>query len=104
MFGIELIDASLLPAIAVALAAGILSFLSPCVLPIVPPYLAFMGGISIKDLSGEGEVRRSPIGAAVFFVMGLSTVFLLLGFTASAFGRFFLNYAETFNTVSGLIV
>ena len=104
MFGIELIDASLLPAIAVALAAGILSFLSPCVLPIVPPYLAFMGGISIKDLSGEGEVRRSPIGAAVFFVMGLSTVFLLLGFTASAFGRFFLNYAETFNTVAGLIV
>ena len=44
MFGIEIIDAALLPAMLVALVAGILSFLSPCVLPIVPPYLAYMAG------------------------------------------------------------
>ena len=47
MFGIDLFDASLLPAMLVAFAAGILSFLSPCVLPIVPPYLAYMGGITM---------------------------------------------------------
>ena len=46
MFGIDIIDAALLPAMLVALVAGVLSFLSPCVLPIVPPYLAYMGGIS----------------------------------------------------------
>ena len=45
MFGIYLFDASLLPAMVIALVAGVLSFLSPCVLPIIPPYLAYMGGI-----------------------------------------------------------
>ena len=52
MFGIEIIDASLAPALFVALIAGLLSFLSPCVLPIVPPYLAYMSGISMAELSG----------------------------------------------------
>ncbi|MGJ8617620.1 MAG: cytochrome c biogenesis protein CcdA, partial [Sulfitobacter sp.] len=46
MFGIELIDAGLLPAMLIALVAGVISFLSPCVLPIVPPYLAYMSGVS----------------------------------------------------------
>jgi cytochrome c-type biogenesis protein len=104
MFGIQLIDASLLPAMFVALCAGILSFLSPCVLPIVPPYLAYMSGISVSEMSGTGEDRRSPILAALFFVLGLSTVFLFLGFTASAFGAFFLHNSTTFATLSGIIV
>ncbi|SNX69337.1 cytochrome c biogenesis protein CcdA [Cereibacter ovatus] len=102
MFGIDLIDAGLLPAMLIALVAGVLSFLSPCVLPIVPPYLAYMGGISMKDL-GSGAAR-GPVLAALFFVMGLSTVFLFLGFTASAFGAFFLSNAETFSTLAGVIV
>jgi cytochrome c-type biogenesis protein len=50
MFGIEIIDAALLPAIFVALLAGVISFLSPCVLPIVPPYIAYMSGISLNEL------------------------------------------------------
>ncbi|MEO1579533.1 MAG: cytochrome c biogenesis protein CcdA, partial [Pseudomonadota bacterium] len=50
MFGFEIIDASLLPAMAIAVFAGVLSFLSPCVLPIVPPYLAYMGGISMTEM------------------------------------------------------
>ncbi|AXQ92935.1 cytochrome C biogenesis protein CcdA [Cereibacter azotoformans] len=102
MFGLELIDAGLLPAMLIALVAGVLSFLSPCVLPIVPPYLAYMGGISMKDLN-EGA-SRGPILAALFFVMGLSTVFLFLGFTASAFGAFFLQNADSFATLAGIIV
>jgi cytochrome c-type biogenesis protein len=89
MFGIDLIDAGLLPAMLVALTAGVLSFLSPCVLPIVPPYLAYMGGISMAELRGDGGTRRSALLPALFFVLGLSTVFLFLGLAASAFGAFF---------------
>ena len=78
MFGIDIFDASLLPALAVALLAGVLSFLSPCVLPIVPPYLAYMGGVTVTDME-ESAARRRAVGSAMFFVLGLSTVFLFLG-------------------------
>ena len=104
MFGFEIIDAALLPAILIALVAGVLSFLSPCVLPIVPPYLAYMSGVSINDMSNPGVARRKAIVAALFFVMGLSTVFLLLGFTASTFGMFFLRNQEIMAQISGIVV
>lgn len=100
MFGIEILDASLLPAALVALAAGVLSFLSPCVLPIVPPYLAYMSGISL----GEMKSGRKPLLAASFFVLGLSTVFLLMGAASSAFGAFFLARSQTFATLSAIVV
>jgi len=102
MFGIELIDASLLPAMLVALVAGLLSFLSPCVLPVVPPYLAYMSGVSMGELRA-GASRRATL-TALFFVLGLSTVFLILGFTVSAFGAFFLQNQTVFNAVAGLVV
>jgi cytochrome c-type biogenesis protein len=105
MFGIEIIDAALLPAMLVALVAGLLSFLSPCVLPIVPPYLAYMGGITMTEMSeAEAAARRKVMLSALFFVLGLSTVFLFLGFTASAFGSFFLSNQEWFVVIAGLIV
>ncbi|MGD9918306.1 MAG: cytochrome c biogenesis CcdA family protein [Paenirhodobacter sp.] len=101
MFGIDLIDAAFLPAALVALVAGLLSFLSPCVLPIVPPYLAYMGGVSMGELR---EGRRSAVLPAIFFVLGLSTVFLLMGLAASAMGQFFLAYREWFGRISGLVI
>jgi cytochrome c-type biogenesis protein len=104
MFGIDLFDASLLPAMLVALLAGVLSFLSTCVLPIVPPYLAYMGGISMGEMTGRGVARRRVILPALFFVMGLSTVFLILGFTASAFGAFVLNNQLLLARISGVVV
>lgn len=104
MFGFDIFDASLLPAIMIAAAAGVLSFLSPCVLPIVPPYLAYMGGISVSEMEGETKARRRVVTSALFFVLGLSTVFLFLGFTASAFGRFFLQNQDWFVIVAGAIV
>ena len=104
MFGIDIIDASLLPAMAIAAAAGILSFLSPCVLPIVPPYLAYMGGISMNEMEESGKARSRAVTSALFFVLGLSTVFLFLGFTASAFGRFFLMNQEWFVTAAGIVI
>jgi cytochrome c-type biogenesis protein len=108
MFGIEIIDATLLPAMLVALLAGVLSFLSPCVLPIVPPYLAYMGGISMGEMTGASGApaiaRRRVIVPALFFVLGLSTIFLLLGFTASAFGSFVLENQLLLARVSGVII
>lgn len=105
MFGIDLFDASLLPAMMIALAAGVLSFLSPCVLPIVPPYLAYMGGITVTEMEATGTSKRNrALLPAIFFVLGLSTVFMILGFTASAFGRFFLTNQEWFVSAAGVII
>jgi len=103
MFGIDIFDAGLLPAMIVALAAGLISFLSPCVLPIVAPYLAYMSGVNIADLN-SGKARGSAIGPAIFFVMGLSTVFLILGFAASTIGALFLTNQQVFNTAAAIIV
>lgn len=105
MFGLDLIDAALLPAMLIALSAGVLSFLSPCVLPIVPPYLAYMGGITMQDMTATGTSGRNRAAVpALFFVLGLSTVFLFLGFTASAFGMLFLNYQEYFALGAGVVI
>lgn len=104
MFDISLIDAGILPAMIIALVAGIFSFLSPCVLPIVPPYLAYMGGVSINDMSSQSSARRRAVVAALFFVLGLSTVFILLGFTASAFGMFFLQNQALLAKISGVVI
>lgn len=105
MFGIDIFDASLLPAMMVALAAGVLSFLSPCVLPIVPPYIAYMGGITVTEMGETGTSKRNrALLPAIFFVLGLSTVFMILGFTASAFGRFFLSNQQWFVSVAGVII
>jgi len=99
MFGIDIIDASMGLSLMIATLAGILSFLSPCVLPIVPPYLAFIGGTSIEDMS-EGR-DNGVIIKAIFFVMGLSTVFIFLGLAASAFGQVFLQYQAQIGMVAG---
>jgi cytochrome c-type biogenesis protein len=103
MFGIEIIDAGLMPAIFVALLAGVISFLSPCVLPIVPPYIAYMSGVSVTDMGGAAVRRRATL-TALFFVLGLSTVFLILGFTASAFAQFFLANQQWFVSAAGAII
>ncbi|MEM1274594.1 MAG: cytochrome c biogenesis protein CcdA [Pseudomonadota bacterium] len=104
MFGIDLYDAALLPGIMVALTAGVLSFLSPCVLPIVPAYLAYMGGITLDDMAEARAARRKAVTAAAFFVLGLSTVFLFLGFTASLFGQFFLQNQILLGRIAGVVV
>ncbi|WP_299364835.1 cytochrome c biogenesis protein CcdA [uncultured Paracoccus sp.] len=101
MFGIEIADASILPAAFVAVLAGLLSFLSPCVLPIVPPYLAYMTGVKVSALKTH---ERSAVLPAFFFVLGLSTVFLILGYAASAFGRAFLEYQPILIKISGAFV
>ena len=104
MFGIDIIDAGLLPSMLIALLAGIFSFLSPCVLPIVPPYLAYMGGISMQEMENNKNMRRHTVGCALFFTLGLSTVFILLGIAVSALGQFMLQNQDWFGRASGIVI
>ena len=102
MFGIDIFDASLMPAVLVSLLAGLISFLSPCVLPIVPPYLAYMSGISLDSSAVKSNLK--VVIVAAFFVMGLSTVFLFLGVAASSFGILLLGYKDLLTTIAGLLI
>lgn len=96
--------AAMLPALSVALLAGLLSFLSPCVLPVAAPYLAYMGGVSVTDMADTRAARRKVLLAASFFVLGLSVVFLLQGMAASALGRQVLQWKGWLETAAGLTV
>lgn len=97
-------DAALLPAIFIATLAGLFSFLSPCVLPVVPPYLAYMGGVSVSEMENAKHARRRVLLSAVFFVLGLSTVFLLLGLAFSTMGRMMLQVQDWFIVIAGAVV
>jgi cytochrome c-type biogenesis protein len=87
-----------------ALAAGVLSFLSPCVLPLIPSYISFIGGVSLQDLQGE-EPRRGPVVVrTLFFVLGFSIIFIVLGIVFSGSG-FLLGGATRFiNYAAGAVV
>jgi cytochrome c-type biogenesis protein len=93
--------------IAAALVAGMLSFLSPCVLPLVPPYLVYLTGTSIErfaDKEPEPRVRRETLAAALLFVLGFSTVFVALGASASAIGSLVRAYSGTLALIAGLVI
>ena len=91
--------------IVAALVAGMLSFLSPCVLPLVPPYLVYLTGASLErlaDAEAEPRVRRETITAAILFVLGFSTVFVALGASASVIGAVLRAYSGTLAIVAGV--
>jgi cytochrome c-type biogenesis protein len=91
---------------AAAFAAGLVSFLSPCVLPLVPAYVSYVAGDPAYATQGESD-RRGRIGAATlsaFFVLGFSTVFVALGASATALGRLMLQYRYEANIIGGAIV
>jgi len=83
--------------------AGVLSFLSPCVLPLVPSYLTFVTGMSLEDLQG-GVNRRATLIHSTLFVVGFSTVFILLGASASFLGQFFRAYQVWIERIGGLVI
>ena len=92
-----------------AALAGLISFLSPCVLPLVPPYLGFLGGTTIDQLTDESQEGLSQayirvIIAALFFVLGFTTVFVSLGAAASFFGRFIAQHKGEFAIVAGVFI
>ena len=89
-----------------AAVAGTLSFLSPCVLPLVPPYLTFIAGTTVEDLSAEGvaATRRDVALAAILFVAGFSTVFVALGATASVFGQAIRAHLDVLSMLAGVAI
>ncbi len=90
-----------------ALLAGVLSFLSPCVLPLVPPYLVYLAGASLERLAEaepEPAVRKEAVFAALLFVAGFSTVFTALGASASAIGALIQAWSAELGIVAGIII
>ncbi|HEY2756586.1 MAG TPA: cytochrome c biogenesis protein CcdA [Pseudolabrys sp.] len=90
-----------------ALIAGLVSFLSPCVLPLVPPYLVFLAGTSLErfaDKEPEPRVKRETVLASVLFVLGFSTVFVALGASASVIGSLIRAYSGPLATIAGVVI
>lgn len=90
-----------------AFLAGLLSFVSPCVLPLVPPYLCFLAGISLDELTGEDSntiPRAKVFFASLAFVLGFTTVFVALGASASAIGQVVMQYLDIFGYIAGAII
>lgn len=91
-----------------AFGAGVLSFASPCVLPLIPAYLCFLGGASLDELTAEGgvdkRVQRQVFRSAVAFVLGFATVFIVLGATATAVSNLVAENMGVLSKVAGVII
>ncbi len=93
--------------IPAALIAGLVSFLSPCVLPLVPPYLVYLTGATIEHVANEeadAASRRAVMLSAVLFVLGFSTVFVLLGASASLIGGLIRAWSAQLSIIAGIII
>jgi cytochrome c-type biogenesis protein len=91
----------------VAFAAGVFSFLSPCVLPLIPSYLSFVSGVSVEEMRGAqaaARVRTRVVLNSVAFILGFSLVFVSLGASASFFGGLFLSYRNFIRVAGGIFV
>jgi cytochrome c-type biogenesis protein len=100
MKGVEL-------SVMVALGAGLLSFLSPCVLPLVPSYLSFIAGVSFDDFKrtqSDSKLLRKVVLNSLLFIIGFSTVFMTLGLSFSLVGQVLIQYQEAIRMVAGLLI
>ncbi|MGI9384482.1 MAG: cytochrome c biogenesis CcdA family protein [Methyloligellaceae bacterium] len=91
-----------------ALVAGLISFLSPCVLPLVPPYICFLGGTTMEQLSGDDEMSPDMywrvVLTSVLFVLGFTTVFVSLGATATAIGQLVAENLGILAKIAGVVI
>jgi cytochrome c-type biogenesis protein len=87
-----------------AFAAGLVSFLSPCVLPLIPGYLSFMTGLTTAELSDDSRSEVQVMVPAMLFVLGFSLVFVALGASASVLGQFLSAYRDVLEKVAGVVV
>ncbi|MCG0237790.1 MAG: cytochrome c biogenesis protein CcdA [Firmicutes bacterium] len=93
------------PNLLVALAAGVLSFLSPCVLPVYPSYLSYLTGLSAAELAAGGpEARRQVLRHGAMFVLGFSVIWVALGLGTTVLAYLFRAYQETLRWMGGLLV
>lgn len=92
--------------IGIAFLAGMISFISPCCLPLYPSYLSYITGVSVSRLKEETtrEVRFLTVSHTIFFVIGFSIVFYTLGFGAGAIGEYFNQYQRLISQLSGILV
>ncbi|MBI5827152.1 MAG: cytochrome c biogenesis protein CcdA [Deltaproteobacteria bacterium] len=93
--------------IPLAFLGGVLSFVSPCVLPLVPSYISFVTGISFEELTNNNatELKRVILLNSVMFILGFSTVFVvILGSSAQLFGTFFMEYQDVVRKIGGVII
>lgn len=87
---------------SIAFMSGVASFLSPCLLPMIPAYVLYMAGAASAE--GEWVSRKSAVLRTLAFVLGFTVVFLLLGLSASAFGSFFVSNKEWFQRLAGVFI
>jgi cytochrome c-type biogenesis protein len=87
-----------------AFAAGVISFLSPCVLPLVPGYVSFVAGSSLEDLRDGEAPRLHSVSLAATFVLGFTLVFVAFGASATALGSLLLSYKMELNLIAGVVV
>ena len=91
-----------------AALAGLLSFFTPCILPMVPFYLCYMAGISMSELRDDGAIvpgaQKRLVISAVFFALGVSTIFVLLGMGATALGQTFAQWRQPLSYVAAAIL
>jgi len=100
-------DASTPISFVMATAAGFLSFLSPCVLPLLPSYVSFTTGISFDELSrdsGRGSVKKATAFHSLFFILGFSMVFVTLGASATYAGQFMNQHMDLLRKIGGVVV
>ena len=91
--------------LAAAFLAGFLSFVSPCVLPLIPGYISFISGISLEDIEKKkGQNQHAIVISALFFILGFSLIFILLGATATFLGSFLLEKASILRKVAGSVI
>ncbi|MCA6122203.1 cytochrome c biogenesis protein CcdA [Bradyrhizobium sp. WSM 1704] len=93
--------------IPAALIAGLVSFLSPCVLPLVPPYLIYLTGATIEQVNQDGATaasKRAVMAAALMFVLGFSTVFVALGASASFVGGLVRAWSAELSILAGIVI
>ncbi|HEX8053483.1 MAG TPA: cytochrome c biogenesis protein CcdA [Thermoleophilaceae bacterium] len=86
-----------------AFAVGLVSFVSPCVLPLVPGYLSAISGVSVAELA-EGERRAQVLAPALLFCLSFSVMFVALGMTATGLGQTLLDHRETLRQVAGVVI